>query len=93
MVRYSFFIGTPSDCFAESHAAEKRQLVNEVVSLKKMSDRHERDCARRDIQVHQYRSEADKGMTALQEAERKVQNYRVEVSGDAIQHTAWIRVD
>lgn len=63
----------------ESHAVEKRQLVNEIVSLKKMSDLHERDCARRDLQVHQYKNEADKGLTALQEAERKVQNYRIEV--------------
>lgn len=63
----------------ESHAAEKRQLVNEIVSLKKMSDLHERDCARRDLQVHQYKNEADKGLTALQEAERKVQNYRIEL--------------
>ena len=65
---------------AESHAAEKRQLVNEIVSLKKMADLHDRDSARRDLQVHQYKSEADKGLTALQDAERKVQNYRVEVS-------------
>ena len=64
----------------ESHAAEKRQLVNEIVSLKKMSDLRERESARRDVQVHQYKSEADKGLTALQEAERKVQNYRIEVS-------------
>ena len=64
----------------ESHAAEKRQLVNELVSLKKMSDLRERESARRDVQVHQYKSEADKGLTALQEAERKVQNYRIEVS-------------
>ena len=63
----------------ESHAAEKRQLVNEIVSLKKKSDLHDRDCARRDLQVHQYKNEADKGLTALQDAERKVQNYRVEV--------------
>ena len=64
----------------ESHAAEKRQFVNEIVSLKKMSDLRERESARRDVQVHQYKSEADKGLTALQEAERKVQNYRIEVS-------------
>lgn len=44
-----------------------------------MSDLHERDSARRDLQVHQYKNEADKGLTALQEAERKVQNYRIEV--------------
>lgn len=63
----------------ESHASEKRQLVNEIVSLKKRSDLHERDCARRDLQVNQYKSEADKGLAAIQDAERKVQNYRVEV--------------
>ena len=45
-----------------------------------MSDLRERESARRDVQVHQYKSEADKGLTALQEAERKVQNYRIEVS-------------
>ena len=45
-----------------------------------MSDLRERESARRDVQVHQYKSEADKGVTALQEAERKVQNYRIEVS-------------
>ena len=44
-----------------------------------MADLHDRDSARRDLQVHQYKSEADKGLTALQDAERKVQNYRVEV--------------
>ena len=63
----------------ESHAAEKRQLVNEVVSLKKMADIHDRDYARRELQVHQYKSEADKGLTALQDTERKVQSYRIEV--------------
>ena len=44
-----------------------------------MADIHGRDHARREFQVHQYKSEADKGLTALQEAERKVQNYRIEV--------------
>lgn len=44
-----------------------------------MADIHGRDHARRELQVHQYKSEADKGLTALQEAERKVQNYRIEV--------------
>ena len=53
--------------------------MNEIVSLKKMADIHDRDHARRELQVHQYKSEADKGLTALQEAERKVQNYRIEV--------------
>ena len=53
--------------------------MNEIVSLKKMADLHDRDFARREMQVHQYKNEADKGLTALQEAERKVQNYRVEV--------------
>ena len=70
---------TGKNVFSESHAAEKRQLVNEIVSLKKMADLHDRDSARRDLQVHQYKSEADKGLTALQDADRKVQNYRVEV--------------
>ncbi|PFX15156.1 hypothetical protein AWC38_SpisGene20639 [Stylophora pistillata] len=65
--------------YDKSHAAEKRQLVNEIVSLKKMSDLRERESARRDVQVHQYKSEADKGLTALQEAERKVQHYRIEL--------------
>lgn len=44
-----------------------------------MADIHGRDHARRELQVHQYKSEADKGLTALQDAERKVQNYRIEV--------------
>lgn len=44
-----------------------------------MADIHGRDHARRELQVHQYKSEADKGLTALQEAERKVQNYRIEL--------------
>ncbi|XP_068706076.1 myosin-6-like isoform X2 [Montipora foliosa] len=67
----------------ESHAAEKRQLVNEVVSLKKMADIHDRDYARRELQVHQYKSEADKGLTALQDTERKVQSYRIELDRKA----------
>ena len=75
-----FYLQSCVNFSPESHAAEKRQLVNEVVSLKKMSDLRERESARRDVQVHQYKSEADKGLTALQEAERKVQNYRIEVS-------------
>ena len=75
-----FYLQSCVNFSPESHAAEKRQLVNEIVSLKKMSDLRERESARRDVQVHQYKSEADKGLTALQEAERKVQNYRIEVS-------------
>ena len=74
-----FYLQSCVNFSPESHAAEKRQLVNEIVSLKKMSDLRERESARRDVQVHQYKSEADKGLTALQEAERKVQNYRIEV--------------
>ena len=75
-----FYLQSCVNFSPESHTAEKRQLVNEIVSLKKMSDLRERESARRDVQVHQYKSEADKGLTALQEAERKVQNYRIEVS-------------
>ncbi|KAK3749274.1 hypothetical protein QZH41_016052, partial [Actinostola sp. cb2023] len=63
----------------EEHAAEKRQLVNEIVSLKKLKDMSARDSTRKEMQVHQFRVEAEKGISSLQEAERKTQNYRTEI--------------
>ena len=66
--------------FVEDHAAEKRQLVNEIVSLKKMTDLRERDTARREVQVQQFRTEADKGLSALQDSECRMQTYRADVS-------------
>lgn len=64
----------------EEHEAEKRQLVNEIVSLKKLRDMNQRDSSRKEMQVSQFKAEAEKGLTSLQEAERKIQNYRIEVN-------------
>ncbi|XP_028514928.1 ELKS/Rab6-interacting/CAST family member 1 [Exaiptasia diaphana] len=63
----------------EEYAAEKRQLVNEIVSLKKLKDMSQRDSTRKEMQVHQFKVEAEKGLTSLQEAERKIQSYRTEI--------------
>ncbi|XP_032219078.1 ELKS/Rab6-interacting/CAST family member 1 [Nematostella vectensis] len=63
----------------EEHAAEKRQLVNEIVSLKKLRDMSERDSTRKVLQAQQFKAEAEKGLTSLQDAERRIQNYRAEL--------------
>jgi hypothetical protein len=65
--------------YADDHEAEKRQLVNEIVSLKKLKNMSERDSTRKEMQVHQFKVEAEKGLTSLQDAERKLQTYRTEV--------------
>ncbi|XP_046858900.1 myosin heavy chain, clone 203-like isoform X2 [Xenia sp. Carnegie-2017] len=56
----------------ESHAYEKRELVNEIVSLKKFKEDLERLHSRRDIHVQQVENEASKGLNALQEAEEQI---------------------
>lgn len=40
---------------------------------------NQRDSTRKEMQVHQFKSEAEKGLTSLQEAERRLQNNRIEV--------------
>jgi len=40
----------------------------------------QRDSTRKEMQVTQFKAEAEKGLTSLQEAERKIQNYRIEVN-------------
>lgn len=69
----------------EDHEAEKRQLVNEIVSLKKLKNISERDSTRKEMQVHQFKAEAEKGLTSLQDAERKIQHYRVEASSKLLE--------
>ena len=58
--------------------------MNEIVSLKKLTDLRERDSTRRDLQAQQFRVEADKGLTALQDAEHRIQMYRSQVSSYSI---------
>ena len=65
--------------FSDSFAIEKKELVNEVVKLKRQLDRQHLDSSRRDVHISEIRREADKGLTALQEAENKISVYRREV--------------
>jgi len=63
----------------DSFAIEKKELVNEVVKLKKQLDRQHLDSSRRDVHISEIRREADKGLSALQEAENKISVYRREL--------------
>lgn len=58
---------------SESHAVEKKQLVNEIVSLKKQKDSYERESSRREIHVKQIQNEANRGLDALHDSEEKIQ--------------------
>lgn len=60
----------------ESHAAEKRQLVSEIISLKKEKDNHERESSRREIHVKQIQNETHRGLDALHDSEENIQILR-----------------
>lgn len=60
----------------ESHALEKKQLVNEIVSLKKHKDSYERESSRRHIHVKEIQNEASRGLDALHDSEEKIQVLR-----------------
>ena len=64
----------------ESHATEKKQLVNEIVSLKKGKDSYERQSSRREIHVKQVQNEAHRGLDALHDSEEKIQTLRNQAS-------------
>ena len=65
---------------SESFAIEKKELVNEIVKLKKQLDRQHLDNSRRDAHITEVKREADMGLSALQEADSKISVYRREVS-------------
>ena len=58
---------------------EKKELVNEIVRVKKQLDRQQLDSSRKEVHLSEMRQEADKGLDALQDAENKVNVYRREV--------------
>jgi hypothetical protein len=64
---------------SETHAHEKKQLVNEIVSLKKYKDSSERESSRREVHVKQVETEANKGLDALREAEERTAMLRTQV--------------
>ena len=65
--------------FPDSHAHEKKQLVNEIVSLKKFKNGYERESSRREVHVKQVETEANKGLDALRDAEERIQMLRNQV--------------
>ena len=65
---------------SENHAHEKKQLVNEIVSLKKFKDSSERESTRREVHVKQVETEANKGLDALREAEERIAMLRTQVN-------------
>eukprot|EP00795_Rhopilema_esculentum_P005871 gene5871-11197_t len=65
----------------DSFALEKKDLVNEVVRLKKQLDRQQMDTSRKEVHISEIRREADMGLSALQEAENKINTYRREADG------------
>ena len=64
---------------SETHAHEKKQLLNEIVSLKKHKDNSERESSRREVHVKQVETEANKGLDALREAEERIAMLRTQV--------------
>ena len=59
--------------YSEAHQREKRLLLDEVIQLKKEKDIMERDSQRKDSQILQARSELDKSVSSLRNAETKMQ--------------------
>ena len=57
---------------SESFALEKQELVSEVVRLKKQVERQDLDTSRREVHFQEIRKEADQGLTALQDAENRI---------------------
>lgn len=49
------------------------------MKLKKQLDRQQLDGSRRDVHISEIRKEADRGLSALHEAENKINLYRKEV--------------
>ena len=68
-----FFSNALHNSQLESHALEKKQLVNEIVALKKERNTFERQSSRREIQVKQVQNEATRGLDALHESEERIQ--------------------
>ncbi|XP_028405117.1 uncharacterized protein LOC114527615 [Dendronephthya gigantea] len=63
----------------DNHAHEKKQLVNEIVSLKKYKDSSTRESTRREVHVKQVETEANKGLDALREAEERITMLRTQL--------------
>ena len=59
--------------FLDAHQREKRLLLDEVIQLKKEKDIMDRDAQRKDSQILQARSELDKSVSSLRNAETKMQ--------------------
>ena len=58
--------------------------MNEVVRLKKQLDRQQMDTSRKEVHISEIRREADMGLSALEEAENKINIYRREVRHSGI---------
>ncbi len=53
--------------------------MNEVVRYKKLLERQQLDSSKREVRVSELRHDAEKGLTALEEADNKISYYRREV--------------
>ncbi len=65
--------GNWSPSHSDTHAREKRLLLDEVIQLKKEKEIMDRDSQRKDSQIMQAHSELDKAASALRSSETKVQ--------------------
>lgn len=70
--------------FAESRGKEKRLLTDELVTMKKDKDRLQRELTRRDEQLLEAKSEVDRSILALKNAETKINTLKAQVRHEPV---------
>lgn len=74
VVVYTYYIDI------ETFSSEKKELINEIVCLKKQAERHELDSSRKDTSTEKLRTEFDNTLVSLKETENKVNILQAQVS-------------
>ena len=65
--------------FLESFSNEKKELINEIVSLKKQIERYELDSVRKDTNTEKMQENFDNTLISLKESESKTDLLKAEV--------------
>ena len=70
---------------ADTHAREKKLLVEEIVQLKKQNEMTQREIVQKEDQIFNGRKELDRGSTSLTSAEQQIRilNAKVNTQGTA----------
>ncbi|XP_071804744.1 uncharacterized protein [Asterias amurensis] len=73
----------------DTHAREKKLLVEEIVQLKKQNEMTQREIVQKEDQIFNARKELDRGSTSLTSAEQQIRilNAKIDQKTDELRHT------